>query len=113
MKTEFNRRIVRFVVAPGILAILLLVQRTAAQTQFTNEFWVCNTTNTANRGTLSDPYDGSTRAKFDSIMANLPAGCTVHILAGTYQTHGNGAGVDGYHLRGQKVLGSGIDVTII
>src|ERR1051326_3791764 len=90
-------------------AALFLACTAAAQTQLTNEFWVCSCTNTANLGTLSAPYDGSTQAKFDSVMANLPPGCAVHLLAGTYQTHGNQA----YFLHGQKVLGSGRDVTII
>src|SRR5436190_3923279 len=113
MKTEFVKLIRCFVVALGVLTIILHAQRTVAQTQLTNEFWICNTTNTANLGTLSDPYDGSTQTKFDSIMANLPTGCTVHLLGGTYRTHGDALGNGGYLLRGQKVLGSGIDVTIL
>src|SRR5262245_58391889 len=76
----------------AVIALLLLISlRAFADTQFTNEFWVCNTTNTGNLGTLRDPYDGSTRQKFDTIMVGLPKGCTVHILGGTYLTHGNQA----------------------
>jgi hypothetical protein len=59
---------------------------------------------------LDYPYDGSNQAKFDAVMGNLPANTTIHLLAGTYQTHG----VLAYYLKsGQKVLGSGIDVTIL
>ena len=54
-----------------------------------NEFWISTNTATANLGTLSDPFDGSTQVKFDSAMDSLPPNSTIHILAGTYQTLGN------------------------
>ena len=96
----------------GILTAMLLLQTVSAETQFANEFWISTSTNTANLGTLDNPYDGSTQLKFDAAMNNLPANSTIHILAGTYQTLGTGAG--GYTLKsGQKVLGSGIDNTLI
>jgi hypothetical protein len=49
-------------------------------------------------------------------MSNMPPSSTIHILAGTYQTHGGWVGTtrNGYMLKsGQKVIGSGIDVTIL
>jgi len=80
-----------------------------ATTQNANEFWISTNTATADLGTITDPYDGSTEAKFDSRMANLPPNSTMHIMAGTYQTYGD----EVYYLKsGQKILGSGIDVTI-
>ena len=43
-------------------------------------------------------------------MQSLPANSTVHILAGKYQTDGN----YGWNVKtGQKILGSGIDVTVL
>src|SRR6266478_10023313 len=82
--------------------------------QFTNEFWISTNTNTANLGTLSDPYDGSTATKFDLVMTNMPASSTIHILAGTYQTQGYLSGRSGWQAKsGQKILGSGMDATII
>src|SRR5438445_3858059 len=82
----------------------------ATETLIPNEYWVSPSTNTANLGTLSNPYDGSTELKFDAVMANLPANSTMHILAGTYQTAGNRAWAV---KSGQQFLGSGIDITII
>ncbi len=83
--------------------------------QFTNEFWVSTNTNTANLGTLADPYDGSTAAKFDLVMTNMPSNCVVHILAGTYQTRGKPSdGSAGWVVHsGEKIRGSGIDTTIL
>ena len=82
------------------------------ETVFTNEFWISTSTNTADLGTLDNPFNGSTQAKFDAKMTSLPLNCTVHLLAGTYQTLGNSSG--GSSLKsGQKVLGSGIDNTVI
>src|SRR5262245_7781325 len=97
-----------------MLGLLCIVLAAPAQTQFTNEFWVCNTTNTANRGTLSDPFDGSTHVKFDSVLNNLPPYATLHILGGTYMTLG-ASYVGAYRnvKPGQKILGSGVDVTIL
>src|SRR5262249_15464136 len=87
-----------------------------AQTQFTNEVWI--STNATGKfygvngasGTLSSPLDGSSQVNFDDNMMSLPPNCTVHILAGTYLT----AGAAQWELQsGQKILGSGIDVTIL
>ena len=97
----------------GLLSLALLAQTTFSETRFSKDFWVSTSTNTANLGTLDNPYDGSTQPNFDAVLSNLPPNSTLHILAGTYQTLGNNE-THGYHLKsGQKILGSGIDVTII
>jgi hypothetical protein len=96
----------------AIIAIsaLSLALTAAAETEFDNEFWISTSTNTSNLGTLDNPFDGSTATKFDTVMSNLPTNCTIHILAGTYMTDGG----HGFILKsGQKVLGSGRDVTIL
>lgn len=94
----------------GIIFVSFLARTSLAGTEFTNEFWVSTSTNTANLGTLDNPFDCSTAALFDMVLSNLPPNCTLHILGGTYQT----AGPTGWHLKdGQKLLGSGIDTTII
>src|SRR5882672_5272931 len=99
-------------IALSILSATFLTLSTAtAATQFTNEFWISTSTNTANLGTLSDPYDGSTQAKFDAHMSTNPPYSTIHILAGNYQTLGSSGG---FVLKaGQKVLGSGSGVTTL
>src|ERR1051325_5948339 len=115
MKAMFDRMVRRIGVPLGVLAILL-AQKASPQTQITNEFWVSTSTNTAKLGTLSDPYDGSTRVKFDDVLSNLPPYSTLHILAGTYFTGGSKAGYPNvwWNLKtGQKILGSGMDVTVL
>ena len=79
------------------------------------EVWISTSTNTQSLGTLSDPYDASAQRKFDSLMDFFPENTIIHLLAGTYPTLGttyynNGTG----SLKtGQKILGSGMDNTII
>ena len=100
----------------AVLAGALLTLTATAQQQYQNEFWIStNATgvmypNPTNGGTLDNPLDGSTEATFDSNMDSLPTNSTVHILAGTYHTFGDNA----YAVKtGQKILGSGIDVTVL
>lgn len=78
-----------------------------------NEFWVSALPNPdpTPLGTIEDPYDGSTQSKFDSVMSSMPANCTIHLLGGTYMTKGNW---NGFWIKtGQRILGSGIDITTI
>lgn len=88
---------------------LLLIRASKAQTTNSNEFWISTSTNTANLGTLSAPYDCSTQTKFDSVINGMPAYSTIHALAGTYLTSGWLCPLKS----GQKFFGSGIDVTIL
>ena len=87
-----------------------------AATRLSDDFWVSTSTNTLNLGTLSDPYNASTQVLFDKVMADLPPNCTVHLLSGTYQTLGTWqARVGGWPQvkSGQKIVGAGIDHSII
>jgi hypothetical protein len=87
-----------------------------AVTEFSNEFWVSTSTNTANRGTLADPYNASTQPLFDKVMADMPPNCVVHLLAGTYQTLGTWQARSGGWPQvksGQRIVGAGIDHTTI
>jgi Right handed beta helix region len=94
----------------AILFTALLTRTTQAETEIDNEFWISTNTNTANLGTLDNPFDGSTATKFDSVMNGMPLNSTIHILAGTYQTRGYA----GWEVRsGQKILGSGMDITVL
>lgn len=94
----------------AVLFGAFLTRMSCAEVEFDHEFWISTSTNTANLGTMGNPFDGSTAAKFDSIMESLPPNSTIHILAGTYQT----SGVAGWQVRsGQKILGSGMDITIL
>lgn len=78
--------------------------------QITNDYWITTNSATMNLGTLQEPFDGSTQLKFDSVVYNLPTNSVLHILPGTYTTIG--AQVNGFIPKaGQKIIGSGIDVT--
>jgi hypothetical protein len=73
-------------------------------------YWVSTNTDSADLGTLDNPYICNTQSNFDYRMNSLPANSTIHILAGTYQTKG----LFGWYVKtGQKIIGSGIDITII
>jgi hypothetical protein len=88
---------------------LFFAKATNAQTTNANEFWICTSTNTSNLGTEASPYDCSTSTKFNTVINNMPAYSTIHVMAGTYQTPGWTCPLKS----GQKLLGSGMDVTIL
>src|SRR5271154_3140237 len=74
------------------------------------EYWVSTNEDSSNLGTLDDPYICNTQSKFDDTMNSLPENSTIHILAGTYQTLGEN---NWFIKSGQKILGNGIDRTVI
>jgi hypothetical protein len=113
MKQNTPKRI--YIVTAFLTYILVTFSAWATGTGFTNEFWI-STNATGNFytsgavGTLDSPLDGSSQANFDSNMQSLPPYSTIHILAGIYQTYG----VNTWQVKtGQKLMGSGIDVTIL
>lgn len=66
-------------------------------------------------GTASDPYDGTTQARFDGVMSLFAAqsNVAVHLGPGEFQTNGYND-TSGWQARpGMKIIGSGIDVTIL
>ena len=104
-----NKVLINLIALTGVLFAL----DATAQTQYAKEFWI-STNATGNMyptgGTLSNPLDGSTEAKFDVNMRQLPQNCVIHILAGTYQT----CGCYVWSMQtGEKILGSGRDNTIL
>jgi hypothetical protein len=65
-------------------------------------------------GTSNNPFDGSTEAKFDFIMSNMPPNTVIHLQPGTFQTLGGITGYTGWTAKpGQSILGSGVGITII
>jgi hypothetical protein len=75
-----------------------------------NEYWISTNTDSGNLGTLADPFICNTQPTFDLTMNNFPDNSVIHLLPGTYQTEGSA----GWFVKpGQKILGSGLDVTII
>src|ERR1044071_2428183 len=100
----------------AMISAYLSVNSGRGATQIPNEFWVSTSTNTGNLGTLSDPYDASTQKLFDQVMTKMPPNCTIHLLSGTYQTLGTWQARSGGWAQvksGQRIVGSGIDHTII
>ena len=66
-------------------------------------------------GTISDPYLVNTAALFDPLMNSFPPYTTVHLGPGLFPTQGHADGVSGgwQPKRGQRIVGSGIDVTTV
>jgi kumamolisin len=61
-------------------------------------------------GTMSDPFNGSTEARFDAVMKGIGPNTQINLSAGTFLTHGASA----YSLQaGWKIQGSGMGVTIV
>src|SRR5258708_1140846 len=78
--------------------------------------WVAvRTDGISGSGTQSDPYDGSTSTKFDALMDGFAANTAIFLGPGTFETKGHGDGVSGgwQAKSGQRIMGSGIDVTIL
>lgn len=110
-----KNKVLARLVGGGLLAVSAFFGGyTNAQTLIQNEYWISPSTNTLNLGTLTDPWDGSTADKFGQKLYDLPPNSTLHVLAGTYETHGTAYSGVGWNVKsGQKIIGSGIDVTII
>ena len=68
-------------------------------------------------GTHSHPYDGSTQAKFDTVMYSIPTSppTRVHLGPGIFQSAGYADGISGawQPKPGMKIVGSGIGVTTL
>jgi hypothetical protein len=80
--------------------------------------WIAaRTDGKAGMGTTEDPYDGSTQAKFDTIMMGASCGSIIHLGPGTFLTKGGTIGTShGYEWvlpSVIKVVGSGINQTTI
>lgn len=61
-------------------------------------------------GTSADPFNGSTQAKFDTLMQGFAANTQINLLAGTYMTNGS----DSFSLKaGWKIVGAGMGQTIV
>jgi hypothetical protein len=82
----------------------------------TLDVWIALRTDGAQgAGTESDPYDGSTAATFDALMRALPGDTAIHLGRGVFETHGFSPNVAAswQPKSGQKIIGSGIDVTVL
>ena len=83
------------------------------------EIWIAVRTDGASgKGTLNDPYDGSTTVKFDAVMnlvAGLPSPNTrVHLGPGTFTTAGysDSNPSAGWQIKpGMRIVGAGIGST--
>ena len=66
-------------------------------------------------GTIADPYVVSSAQDFDNLLGGFAPYTTIHLAPGTYTTQGHSDGITtGWApRRGQRIVGSGIDITII
>jgi len=94
-----------------VLSFLLIAIGTVRAEAGAREYWISTNRMTFNLGTSNNPFNGSTQYKFDTAMNWIPAHSIIHIMPGTYQTKGL---YGGYSIKtGQKLAGSGMDVTIL
>ena len=104
--------LINFIILTGALFALTAT----AQIQYSNEFWIStNATGNiypASNGSLASPLDGSTEANFTTNVYALPPNSVIHILPGVYQEYAYWDN-PGWVKTGDKVIGSGIDSTII
>jgi len=81
------------------------------------DIWVAKRTDgIAGSGTQMDPYDGSTIAKFDTLMNGFAVNTCIHLGPGIFETAGYYDGISGTYWQaktGMRVVGSGIDVTTL
>jgi hypothetical protein len=69
-------------------------------------------------GTITDPYRTSTAQQFDQLLSGstIPQDTTIHLLAGTFYTYGDGStnAPNGIRMKtGWKLRGAGMDATTI
>ncbi len=77
------------------------------------EVWIAiRTDGRAGRGTVGDPYDASTQAKFDRLMASFGPNTQIHLGAGTFQTTWNHTWVvkDGWTVRGVGMYSTTVQI---
>ena len=76
------------------------------------EVWIApdRTDDLPGKGTYEDPFDGSTAARFDALLVDLPASIQINLLPGLFKTHGSHA----WHWKEGWILrGAGIDLTTV
>src|SRR5438477_6258368 len=66
-------------------------------------------------GSISDPYLVSSAIDFDNLLASFSPYSTIHLAPGTYTTQGHSDGLTtGWSpRRGQRIVGAGVDATLI
>src|SRR6266852_5973618 len=90
-KCRLERPAVISAALQAILLGLLLSATNARAVVTTKEYWIDDDGVGTFDGSLANPFDGSTQAKFDSIMSQLTTNknITIHLLPGTYRTAGS------------------------
>lgn len=90
-----------------VLGILLCTNALA----FSGEYWIRpDGTDGTGDGSAANPWVRTTANSFDTLMksSSIPAGSTIHLMPGTFQT------LEGIHPKDRwKIRGAGIDVTVL
>ena len=63
------------------------------------EYWIGTDPDTLNLGTIDQPFDGSTREKYDRLIPSILGPCVIHLRPGIFWTWGS---------YGNNLLNSGI-----
>lgn len=83
----------------------------------TKEIWIAlRTDGKAGAGTKTDPYDGSTKVKLDTLLRSFGTYITINLGPGTFETNGAQdytANKGFIPKKGWRIIGSGIDITVL
>ncbi len=81
------------------------------------EVWIAHAAPSAlsGSGSISDPYLVSNAIDLDNLLASFGPGTTIHLAPGTYTTqgHSNGLTTGWTPRRGQRIVGAGVDLTVL
>ena len=118
-----------FIASIGILAGIVLCSidgARASNDEGKQHFWIaCRKDGERGRGTQASPFDGSTQAKFDTVLRRFwserSERVVFHLGPGVYETVGNGGYIAGLRELGEgwrcwsawEIRGSGQDQTVL
>lgn len=75
------------------------------------EYWIGTISNTLNLGTFEQPFDGSTREKYDALIPSIHGPSVIHLSRGVFWTWGS-YGTNRLN-PGVQLVGSGMSNTVI
>lgn len=112
---EMNKNLVLLQIA--LVALLAGCRKSLPSKQQTiptapiKEYWIGTNSNTRNLGTSDQPFDGSTREKYDKLIHSIRGPCVIHLSPGIFWTWGTYG--TNYLNPGVQLVGAGMTNTVI
>ena len=90
--------------------LLFLLDNLSHAANWASDYWIAYRTDGTNGdGSLGNPYNGNGANNFDSNLNSIRTNSVIHILPGTYETHG-WTPTNGFTFQnGWNIQGSGVD----